>query len=74
MGSLCFDDNNNNEKKIKNPQLHGWEMLPHLPYSPYLVPMGIHLFRSLSNVMHGISFNIGAELRAWLDDFLFETR
>ena len=49
-------------------QMHGWEVLPHLPYSP-----DFHLFRSLSNAMRAVSFNTNAELRAWLDEF-FESK
>ena len=50
-------------------QTHGWEVLPHPPYSPDLAPTDFHLFRSLSNAMHGISFNNDAELKAWLMNF-----
>ena len=48
---------------------NGWEVLPHPPYSPDLAPTDFHLFRSLSNVMRGVSFDSDAELRAWLDQF-----
>jgi hypothetical protein len=44
-----------------------WEILPHLPYCPDLAPLDYH-FRSLSNNLHGVSFN-DAELQNWLDDF-----
>ena len=54
-------------------QTHGWEVLPHLPYSPDLAPTDFHLFRSLSNAMRRVSFNTDAELRAWLDEF-FESK
>jgi hypothetical protein len=46
-----------------------WEILPHPPYSPDLAPSDYHLFRSLSNNLHGVSFNNDAELQNWLDDF-----
>jgi hypothetical protein len=46
-----------------------WEILPHPPYSPDLAPSDYHLFRSLSNNLLGVSFNNGAELQNWLDDF-----
>ena len=54
-------------------QTQDWEVLPHPPYSPDLAPTDFHFFRSLSNAMHGISFNNDAELRAWLDE-LFESK
>ena len=54
-------------------QTHGWEVLPHLPYSPDLAPTDFHLFRSLLNAMRGVSFNSEAKLRAWLDEF-FESK
>jgi hypothetical protein len=34
-----------------------WEILPHPPYSPDLVPSDYRLFRSLSNSLFGVSFN-----------------
>ena len=39
-------------------QTHGWEVLPHQPYSPDLAPTDFHLFQSFSNAMHGISFSL----------------
>ena len=54
-------------------QTHGWEVLPHPPYSPDLAPTDFHLFRSLSNAMRGISFDSDAELRVWLYEF-FESK
>uniref|UniRef100_A0A1I7XA86 Mariner Mos1 transposase n=1 Tax=Heterorhabditis bacteriophora TaxID=37862 RepID=A0A1I7XA86_HETBA len=54
-------------------QTHGWEVLPHPPYSLALSPTDFHLFRSLSNDMRGVSFNTDVELRAWLDEF-FESK
>ena len=54
-------------------QTHGWEVLPHPPYSPDLAPTDYHLLRSLSNVMRRVSFNSDAELRACLDEF-FESK
>ena len=50
-------------------QNHGWEVLPHLPYSPDLALTGFHLFQSLSNAMHRVLFNTDAELKARLDEF-----
>ena len=54
-------------------QTHGWEVLPHPPYSPDLAPTDFHLFRSLSNARRGVSFNCDAELRDWWDEF-FESK
>ena len=54
-------------------QTHGWEVLPHPPYSPDLAPTDFHLFRSLSNVMGEMSFNNDAELKTWLDEFFEST-
>jgi [histone H3]-lysine36 N-dimethyltransferase SETMAR len=50
-------------------QKYGWEVLAHPPYSPDLAPTDFHLFRSLSNAMHGVTFSTDAELRVWLDYF-----
>jgi hypothetical protein len=46
-----------------------WEILPHPPYSPDLVPSDYHLFRSLSNNLRSVSFYNDAEPQHWLDDF-----
>ena len=43
-------------------QMHGWELLPHSPYSPNLAPTDFHLFRSYSNAMREVSFNTDAEI------------
>lgn len=51
-------------------QMYGWEMLPHMTYSP---KFGTNRFPPLSissNTMHRNSFNTDANLRAWLDEFL----
>jgi hypothetical protein len=45
-----------------------WEILPHLPYSPDLVPSYYYHFRYLSNNLSGVSFNNDAELQNWLDE------
>lgn len=50
-----------------------WEVLPHPPYSPDLVPPGFHLFQPLSNTLCGVSFNDDVKLRVWLVEF-FESR
>jgi hypothetical protein len=47
-----------------------WQILPHPPYSPDLAPSNYHLSRSLQqSARRGVSFNNGAELQNWLDDF-----
>jgi hypothetical protein len=46
-----------------------WEILPHPPYSPDIATSDYHLFRSLSNILRGVSFNNDAELQNWLDEF-----
>jgi histone-lysine N-methyltransferase SETMAR len=48
---------------------HDNSRLLHPPYSPDLAPSDYHLFCSLSNNLHGVSFNNNAELQNWLDDF-----
>jgi len=35
----------------------GWDLLPHPPYSPDLVPSDFHLFRSLQNSLRGKTFD-----------------
>jgi histone-lysine N-methyltransferase SETMAR len=45
-----------NMTKAANQELD-WEILPRLPYSQDLAPSDYHLFRSLPNNLHGISFN-----------------
>ena len=47
----------------------GWELLPHLPYSPDLAPSDFHLFRSLSNPIDAMKFDDTAQLFAWIENF-----
>ena len=35
----------------------GWEVMPHLPYSPDLAPSDYHLFRSLQNYLNDKKFD-----------------
>jgi hypothetical protein len=46
-----------------------WEILPHPPYSPDLASSDYHLFHSLSDNLHLVSFNNDAELHNWLYNF-----
>jgi hypothetical protein len=46
-----------------------WEILPHPHYSLDLAPSDYHLFHSLFNNLHRVSFSNDAELQNWLDDF-----
>jgi hypothetical protein len=46
-----------------------WDILPHPPYSPDLVPSDYHLFRPLSSNLCRVFFSNNAELQNWLDDF-----
>jgi histone-lysine N-methyltransferase SETMAR len=46
-----------------------WEILPHPPYSPEFSPSDYHLFRALSNNLRGVSFDNGAGLQNWLENF-----
>ncbi|XP_035209586.1 histone-lysine N-methyltransferase SETMAR-like [Stegodyphus dumicola] len=46
-----------------------WVALPHLPYSPDLVPTDYHLFHSMDNYLHGKSFINRPDLEKALTDF-----
>lgn len=43
------------------------EVLPHLPYSPDLVPSNYFLFRPMSNALTGIQFTSEQFIKNWLD-------
>jgi hypothetical protein len=46
-----------------------WEILPHPPNSLDLATSHYHLFHSLSNNIHGVSFNNNTELQNWFKFF-----
>ena len=46
-----------------------FEVLPHPPYSPDLVPTDFHLFLSLSNQMRNKVFNNTKEFKTFVKNF-----
>ncbi|UYV71885.1 SETMAR [Cordylochernes scorpioides] len=46
-----------------------WELLPHPPYSPDLVPLDYHLFTSLGHALKNQEFSNSDILRKWLVDW-----
>ena len=46
-----------------------WDLLPHPPYSPDLVPSDYHLFRSLQNPLNGEKFNNNVDVNLHLEQF-----
>ena len=47
----------------------GWEVMPHLPYSPDLTPSDYHLFRSLQNHLNCKTFDSNQAVKNELIDF-----
>ncbi|XP_066253847.1 uncharacterized protein [Euwallacea similis] len=55
--------------RTKQPELFGWDVLAHPPYSPDLAPSDFHLFRSLQNSMKGKTFKDEDAVKNHLDRF-----
>ncbi|CAK9826702.1 Histone-lysine N-methyltransferase SETMAR [Anthophora retusa] len=53
-------------EKIKN---FSWELLPHPPYSPDLVPSDYHLFRSMQHFLSGKNFNNSEDVKSALNEY-----
>ena len=51
---------------------HGWDVLPHPPYSPDLAPSDFYLFRSLQNFLNDKTFASEDLIKQHLDKFLAE--
>ena len=47
----------------------GWEFLIHLPYSPDIAPLDLHLLRSLQNSLNGRNFNSLEDCKRHLEQF-----
>jgi len=53
----------------------GWDVLPHLPYSPDIAPSDFHLFRSLQNSLIGKNFTSLEDCKKHLEEFFaYKTR
>lgn len=50
----------------------GWDVLPHPPYSPDIVPSDYHLFRSLQNSLNGKKFDSLDDIKNHLEQFFAE--
>jgi len=47
---------------------YGWQVLPHLPYSPDMSPSDFDLFSKLKKPLHGKCFRSIEEVSTWLDN------
>ncbi|CAK9818965.1 Histone-lysine N-methyltransferase SETMAR [Anthophora quadrimaculata] len=50
----------------------GWDVLPHPPYSPDLVPSDFHLFRFLQNFLNGKKFDSMEACKDYVDQFIVQ--
>ena len=48
----------------------GWELLPHLSYSPNLAPSDFHMFGPLKEFMRGTKFESDDEVKSVVSDWL----
>lgn len=55
--------------KEKFTELHGFELLPHPPYSPDLAPSDYYLFRSMAHFLQGKKFDNFAEVENAVQEF-----
>jgi histone-lysine N-methyltransferase SETMAR len=56
---LIQHDNARPHTSLRNQEAiakFGWNVLPHLQYSPDLAPSGFHIFRPLKDALHGTRF------------------
>lgn len=47
----------------------GWEVIPHLTYSPYFAPSSFYILHSLSNNHWETSFSHDVAFQTWSDEF-----
>ena len=47
-----------------------WEVLPHPPYSPDVVPSDYHLFRSMAHGLADQHFRSYEEVKNWIDSWI----
>ena len=47
-----------------------WEVLPHLPYSPDVVPSDYHLFRLMAHGLADQHFRSYEEVKNWIDSWI----
>ena len=48
----------------------GWELLPHLPYSPNLAPSDFHVYGPLKEFTRGTKFESDNEAKSVVNDWL----